>query len=81
MRKFNFFGKCLIGMLLVACLAFGGLYGCATSSETGSSSSGSSSGRSGSECTGGSQESCVVNCNSVVGMDYDCEAKCAQVCP
>jgi len=34
MGKLNRFHKGFIGMLLVACLAFGGIYGCATSSES-----------------------------------------------
>ena len=67
----------LLAMLLVAILAMGGLYGCAT--DSGSSGSNGSSGGSG-ECTGGSLDACNASCEGTGQEIVDCKERCLQFC-
>ena len=72
----------LLAMLLVAILAMGGLYGCATDSGSSSSDSGSDpppSGGSG-ECTGGSLDACNASCEGTGQEIVDCKERCLQFC-
>ena len=72
----------LLAMLLVAILAMGGLFGCATDSGSSSSDSGSDpppSGGSG-ECTGGSLDACQASCQGTGQELVDCNEMCIKHC-